>query len=171
MSVVVGVVTDTEVVIAADTALTGNFQTFGETKIARVGDAAIGWVGNSLWGTFARQWTKTLLDRTDVEAFAAAWRVYVKDLSLDEKASSGAFMVATEGGLFEITPPGSVCVVRHYTAIGMGESIALGSLYSLRGWRDLSTVDEAVVAVKAAIYHHPDCGGEVEHLSVAMVEP
>lgn len=161
MSVVVGVVTDTEVVIAADTSLTGRYQTFGESKIARVGDAVVGWAGNSLWGTWARQWTKALLDRDDVESFATAWRAHVRELALPEDESGGSFLVATEEGLFEITSSGAVCDAAPYGAIGAGDGIALGALYTMWGARANSRT-MADMAVRAAIHHHPACGGEVE---------
>lgn len=172
MSIVVGVVTDTEVVIAADTSLTGRYQTFGESKIARVGDAVVGWAGNSLWGTWARRWTEPLQSYEHVEFFAASWRGWLKELALPEDEAGGSFLVATTEGLFEITSSGAVCDAAPYGAIGAGDGIALGALHVgqavLDGLqeeaeiRKYSILGVAIEAVQAAIHHHPACGGTVE---------
>lgn len=172
MSVVVGVVTDTEVVIAADTALTGRVQTFGETKLVRVGDAAVGWVGSPRWGAFVRGWTEPLRDRLSVEAFATAFLAFVKDHGFSEENSDGSFLIGTVDGLWEVTGLGGVCDGSPYSAIGSGDAIALGALYvgdavlnSLKGEAEIrkySIVGVVMAAVEAAIHHHPACGGEVE---------
>ena len=167
MSVVVGVVTDTEVVIAADTALTGNFTTFGESKIFRVGDAVVGMAGNPLWGTFIRGYTEPLTDRSSIEAFAQAWWEWVQARNLEKDEQGGHFLVATSEGLFEVCSTGAVCVADLYTAIGSGESIAIGALWAARGGIASGQGDViAFGAVSAAIYHHPTCGGTVELMQV-----
>ena len=60
----------------------------------------------------------------------------------------GTFIVGFMGQLFEVHEDFQVChIAEDYTAIGSGSSIALGSLYSTRGWKDpLKRVREALEA-------------------------
>ena len=78
---------------------------------------------------------------------------------------SADFIIGTHGRLFELsTIDWSVAEVKE-TAIGSGNSFALGSLYTSIGMR-LSPEDRIRLALNAAITYSPTCQGGIDIINV-----
>jgi len=175
MSVVVGVVTDTEVVIAADTSLHGETISHSEAKLHETDSAYIGWVGSPLWGSFVRNWTEALNGRRTIEAFGMAWFDWAREKQHGDMSGltylvNGAFLIGTKasGRLFEVTGDGAVCEHHRYAAIGGGEAVAIGALSVVYGGNGEWVARRAV---EAAIRHAPSCGGSVNILGATREKP
>jgi ATP-dependent protease HslVU (ClpYQ) peptidase subunit len=150
-------------------------------KIRQLGDTLLGRAGWSVYENILDHW---LADRTppvitctaDVFLFfKELWKglhdgyAFVNDQSRGKDTPfgdlGGAFLMASEAGIYHISPNMGVSEFRQYYAIGSGADYALGALFA-RYETDEDAESLARLAVEAGTTFNVHCGGGTEVLSV-----
>ncbi len=190
MTIIVGVVRNGEVAIAADTctsfgSLNMTSDNIVDPKLHQVGEA---WIGGAGWGTYGTvlseygpQHRKALL-RTQGEVyrfFLDFWHALQRDYQYvntqgDNRDSpwgqfDNSFIVASPGGLFGVSSSISVSAFQRYWAIGSGQEYALGAVHAMAGV-EASASEVATAAAEAAIAHDDGCGGPVDVRTVRLAD-
>lgn len=132
-----------------------------EGKVALNGEFLIGTCGTARHGTLARHVFQppTLAADADLDTymgyeFAEAWRSCLKDrgascIEDSLETFDGLLLVGVRGRLYEID--GAFAVVRsleNYSAIGSGESVALGALHATKGQKPEKRIRLALEAAE-----------------------
>lgn len=186
MSIVVAVKKDGLISVASDTQAS-----FGETtvpiknhkahKIRRFNTSIIGKCGWALYENILDDYLdKKNPPLTDQKQIFKFFREFWKDLHLryafvndqcddDERSPFGdldaSFIIAHDGGIFNISANMNITEFKEYYAIGSGADFALGALYSLYD-SDLNAAELAKKAVQTAMAFDLFCGGDIESLTI-----
>lgn len=166
MTCIVGVVDKGAVIIGGDSAgvSTGNLSLVvrNDKKVFRSGDFVMGFttsfrMGQLLAYNFHPPKPRQGIDPMEymVTDFIDATRARMKEGGFrrvkEEQEEGGTFLVGYAGRLFQINGDFQVGESTHgFDAVGCGELIALGSLYSSSGVGSLAAFDRVIGALKAA---------------------
>lgn len=168
MTCIVGIAKDDVVYIGGERAASdGNtLLPLNRPKVKRCGDYLIGFAGSLGIGELAHfidlppitsNIEKTL--RTSfVKKLKDAIEEYGNASHLDDNSTD--WLVGVNGRLFEISSEDwSVCEFSE-SAIGSGNNIALGSLYTTRNWNDQER--RIRISLQAAVEISPSCSGPID---------
>ncbi|MDP7069979.1 MAG: hypothetical protein QF561_01365 [Phycisphaerales bacterium] len=187
MSIVAAIRRNGKITMGADTlALFGEGMTIPETnacaeKIVKIGDAVVGGTGWAVYDDIlahhVRQSGPPRLDsRAAVyDFFLRFWRALRETYSLvNEQAATketpfgdldATFLIASPGGLFNVSSDLGVTEFHECHAIGSGAEYALGAMHAMR---DTDLDDETLIrnACGAAVAMDTACGGTIQTLTV-----
>lgn len=181
MSIVVAVVKNDKVVMAADSqsnfghkVLPPDNQT--TIKVRQVGDSLLGRAGwgvydNILADLFDGAEPPPLVDAPAIfRFFMELWKrlhqryAFVNDQSKRKDTPfgdlGGSFLVANRNGIFYVAPNLGVTRFAKYFAIGSGADFSLGALHQIYD-RDGDAEAVARAAVETAVAFSTQCGGEI----------
>ncbi len=172
MTCIVGIAKDDVVYIGGERAASdgATLLPLNRPKVKRCGEYLIGFAGSLGIGELAhfidlppigKNIEKTL--RTSfVKSLKDAIELYGNASHLDDNSTD--WLVGVNGRLFEISSEDwSVCEFGE-SAIGSGNNIALGSLYTTRNWNDQER--RIKVSLQAAVEISPSCSGPIDIYSI-----
>lgn len=131
-------------------------QNFG-IKIIQIGNNLVGYTGSYMLDYWLR---RKCTDFTDHEELEDAWLEYL-EFTRAGGHDTGSVIFLCPFGLYLGSPDGSLLQPeQNFLAIGAGESLALGALYTLRNSK-ISNKQKIEKAIEVAIEYSPYCNGEI----------
>ena len=187
MSIVAAIRRNGKITIGADSlALFGEGMTIPESnaraeKITPFGEAVLGGTGWAVYDDILTHHLQksdppTLSSRASIYSFFLEfWKALRESYSLvNEQAATketpfgdldATFLIASPGGLFNISSDLGVTEFSQFHAIGSGSEYALGAMHAL--WNsNLDNETMVLAACNAAIAMDSSCGGTVDMMSV-----
>ena len=190
MSIVTAVCRNGRITMAADTlAFFGEGMTIPQTnavasKIMKVGDALIGGTGWAVYDDILEHWIGDQPPRLDSRTaiysfFLDFWKALRENYSLVNEQSAtketpfgdldATFLIASTGGLFQVSSDLGVTQFNSHHAIGSGAEYAIGAMHVL-----IDTEDDAAriaqAGCEAAIAMDASCGGSIDVFHVGCAE-
>ena len=172
MTCIVGIAKNDVVYIGGERAASdgSTLLSLNRPKVKRCGEYLIGFAGSLGIGELAhfidlppigKNIEKTL--RTSfIKSLKDAIELYGNASHLEDNSTD--WLIGVNGRLFEISSEDwSVCEFSE-SAIGSGNNIALGSLYTTRNWQDQEK--RIKVSLQAAVEISPSCSGPIDIYSI-----
>lgn len=181
MTCIVGLQTDTGVIIGGDSSGSSGYLQFhrGDPKVFHNGPYLIGYTSSFRMGQLLRYADlpdpehADGLDRFMVTEFIARVRTVLKDggyaTKTNDREEGGQFLVAVRGQLYNVDNDYHVGWSRDgYSAVGCGRELAMGALHATRNAKPDTRVRRAL---EAAAHHNTDVHGPFTILTQFPAEP